>query len=156
MKRRTRRRGRARPTRSRVRRSRRRARVYRPLADPMERETMRKTVTGTGGMLLIQTLKDAGVDYLFTNPGSAETGIFAALSEDNDQKLIVGKHEGLVAAVADGYHRISGQGGVVIAPVMGGAYQLAGQLFNAQIAGSSLLGLAGDRAARVPDFRRAR
>ena len=39
---------------------------------------MRKTITGTGGMLLLQTLKDAGVEYLFTNPGSAETGIFAA------------------------------------------------------------------------------
>jgi ABC-type transport system substrate-binding protein len=35
---------------------------------------MRKTITGTGGMLLLQTLKDAGVEYLFTNPGSAETG----------------------------------------------------------------------------------
>ena len=43
---------------------------------------MRKTITGTGGMLLLQTLKDAGVEYLFTNPGSAETGIFAALAED--------------------------------------------------------------------------
>src|SRR2546427_485617 len=154
MKRRTRRRGRARPTRSRARRSRRRARVYRPLADPMERETMRKTVTGTGGMLLIQTLKDAGVDYLFTNPGSAETGIFAALSEDQDQKLIVGKHEGLVAAMADGYHRISGKVGVVIAHVMGGSYQLAGQLFNAQIAGSSPPGLARGRAAQGQGFPR--
>src|SRR5437867_647259 len=62
---------------------------------------MRKTITGTGGMLLIQTLKDAGVEYLFTNPGSAETGIFAALLEDGDQKLVVGKHEGLVAAMAE-------------------------------------------------------
>jgi hypothetical protein len=25
---------------------------------------MRKTITGTGGMLLLQTLKDAGVEYL--------------------------------------------------------------------------------------------
>ena len=114
---------------------------------------MRKTVTGTGVVLLIQTLKDAGVDYLFTNPGSAETGIFAALSEDNDQKLIVGKHEGLVAAMADGYHRISGKVGVVIAHVMGGSYQLAGQLFNAQIAGSSLLVIAGDWASELQDFR---
>jgi thiamine pyrophosphate-dependent acetolactate synthase large subunit-like protein len=114
---------------------------------------MRKTITGTGGMLLIQTLKDAGVDYLFTNPGSAETGIFAALSEDQDQKLIVGKHEGLVAAMADGYHRISGKVGVVIAHVMGGSYQLAGQLFNAQIAGSSLLVVAGDWASEIQDFR---
>ena len=92
---------------------------------------MRKTITGTGGMLLVQTLKDAGVEYLFTNPGSAETGIFAALAEDGDQKLIVGKHEGLVAAMADRYHRMSGKVGVVIAHVMGGSFQLAGQLFMA-------------------------
>jgi benzoylformate decarboxylase len=114
---------------------------------------MRKTITGTGGMLLIQTLKDAGVEYLFTNPGSAETGIFAALAEDNEQKLVVGKHEGLVAAMADGYHRMSGKVGVVIAHVMGGSYQLAGQLFNAQVAGSSLLVVAGDWASELQDYR---
>src|SRR5712691_4861260 len=114
---------------------------------------MRKTITGTGGMLLLQTLKDAGVDYLFTNPGSAETGIFAALAEDGDQRLVVGKHEGLVAAMADGYHRISGKVGVVIAHVMGGSYQLAGQLFNAQVAGSSLLVIAGDWASELQDYR---
>ena len=114
---------------------------------------MRKTVTGTGGMLLLQTLKDAGVEYLFTNPGSAETGIFAALAEDGDQRLVVGKHEGLVAAMADGYHRISGKVGVVIAHVMGGSYQLAGQLFNAQVAGSSLLVIAGDWASELQDYR---
>ncbi len=114
---------------------------------------MRKTITGTGGMLLIQTLKDAGVEYLFTNPGSAETGIFAALAEDGDQRLVVAKHEGLVAAMADGYHRISGKVGVVIAHVMGGSYQLAGQLFNAQVAGSSLLVIAGDWASELQDYR---
>lgn len=114
---------------------------------------MRKTITGTGGMLLLQTLKDAGVDYLFTNPGSAETGIFAALAEDGDQRLVVGKHEGLVAAMADGYHRLSGKVGVVIAHVMGGSYQLAGQLFNAQVAGSSVLVIAGDWASELQDYR---
>ena len=114
---------------------------------------MRKTITGTGGMVLIQTLKDAGVEFLFTNPGSAETGIFAALAEDQDQKLIMGKHEGLVAAMADGYHRLSGKVGVVIAHVMGGSYQLAGQLFNAQVAGSSLLVIAGDWASELQDYR---
>ena len=114
---------------------------------------MRKTITGTGGMLLIQTLKDAGVEYLFTNPGSAETGIFAALAEAEEQRLVVGKHEGLVAAMADGYHRISGKVGVVIAHVMGGSWQLAGQLFNAQHAGSALVVIAGDWASELQDFR---
>src|SRR4029450_13422954 len=114
---------------------------------------MRKTITGTGGMLLIQTLKDAGVEYLFTNPGSAETGIFAALAEDGDQQLIVGNHEGPVAAMADGYHRMSCKVGVVIAHVMGGSFQLAGQLFNSQIAGSAMLVIAGDWASELQDFR---
>jgi len=114
---------------------------------------MRKTITGTGGMLLLQTLKDAGVEYLFTNPGSAETGIFAALAEDGDQRLVVGKHEGLVAAMADGYHRMSGKVGVIIAHVMGGSYQLAGQLFNAQVAGSSVVVIAGDWTSELQDHR---
>src|ERR1041384_7242353 len=114
---------------------------------------MRKTITGTGGMLLIQTLKDAGVDYLFTNPGSAETGIFAALAETEDPRLVIGKHEGVVAAMADGYHRISGKVGVVIAHVMGGSHQLSGQLFNAQVAGSAVLVIAGDWASELQDYR---
>jgi hypothetical protein len=42
---------------------------------------------------------------------------------------------------------------VVIAHVMGGSYQLAGQLFNAQVAGSSILVIAGDWAQ--PGRRRA-
>src|SRR3989440_3510116 len=124
-----------------------------PLYYPREVTTMRKTITGTGGMLLLQTLKDAGVEYLFTNPGSAETGIFAALAEAEEHRLVVGKHEGLVAAMADGYHRLSGKVGVVIAHVMGGSYQLAGQLFNAQNAGSSLLVIAGDWASELQDYR---
>src|SRR5207245_7090080 len=118
-----------------------------------EGRPMRKQITGTGGMLLIQTLKDAGVDYLFTNPGSAETGIFAALAETEDPRLVVGKHEGLVAAMADGYHRLSGKVGVMIAHVMGGSYQAAGQLFNAQVAGSAVPVVPGDWASELQAYR---
>src|SRR5258708_20503842 len=100
---------------------------------------MRKTITGTGGMLLLQTLKDAGVEYLFTNPGSAETGLFAAIAEDGDNRLVVGKHEGLVAAMADGYHRVSGKVGVVIAHVMAGSYHPARTLSNPPTPSSPLL-----------------
>src|SRR3989442_15782171 len=115
---------------------------------------MRKTIPGTGGMLLLQTLKDAGVEFLFTNPGSAETGIFAALAESEEHRLVVGKHEGLGAAMADGYHRLRGKVGVGIAHEMGGSYQLARQLFNTQNAGSSLLVIAGGWASQAQDYRR--
>src|SRR4030095_8563169 len=81
------------------------------------------------------------------------TGIFAALAETEDPRLVVAKHEGLVAAMADGYHRLSGKVGVAIVHVMGGSYQLAGQLFKAQVAGSSLLVVGGDRVAEAQDYR---
>lgn len=114
---------------------------------------MRRTVNGTGGKLVVETLKEAGVEYLFSNPGSAETGLFAALAEDDTQRLVVAKHEGLVSSMADGYHRMTGKVGVVIAHVTGGSYQLAGQLYNAQMAGSSLVVIAGDWTSELQDFR---
>src|SRR5437879_2252076 len=55
--------------------------------------------------------------------------------------------------MADGYHRMSGKVGVIIAHVMGGSHQLSGQLFNAQVAGSSLLVIAGDWASELQDYR---
>src|SRR3989442_4171339 len=112
---------------------------------------MRKAITGTGGMLLLQTLKDAGVEYLFTNPGSAETGIFAALAEDGEQRLVVAKHEGLVAAMADRYHRMSGKVWVAIAHVTCGSFQLASQLFNGQIASAARVFIARDSTDRLQD-----
>src|SRR4029078_3627374 len=81
------------------------------------------------------------------------TGIFAALAETEDPRLVIGKHEGLVAAMADGYHRISARVGVVVAHVMGGSHQLSGQLFNAQVAGSAVLVIAGDWASELQDYR---
>src|SRR5262249_33238086 len=50
-------------------------------------------------------------------------------------------------------HGISGKVGVVIAHVMGGSFQLAGQLFNAQVAGSAMLVVAGDWASELQDYR---
>ncbi|MCZ6680975.1 MAG: thiamine pyrophosphate-binding protein [Candidatus Poribacteria bacterium] len=114
---------------------------------------MRKTVTGTGGMLLVQALKECGVKYLFTNPGSAETGLFAAVAEDGELRVAMAKHEGLVSAMAEGYHRTSGEVGVVIAHVTGGSLQMAGQLYNAQAAGSSMVVIAGDWTSEVQDVR---
>src|SRR5262249_60076929 len=116
-------------------------------------DAVRKTIGGRGGMWPPQTLKAAGVESLSPTPGRAERGISAAIAEAGDQRLVVGKHGGLVAARADGYHRLSGKVGVVIAHVMGGSYQLAGQLFNAQVAGSALLVVAGDWASELQDYR---
>src|SRR5262249_9152961 len=67
--------------------------------------------------------------------------------------LAVGRPAGRAVGWADDYHRLSGKVGVVIAHVMGGSFQLAGQLFNAQVAGSSLLVVAGDWTSPLQDYR---
>ena len=51
------------------------------------------------------------------------------------------------------YHRTSGKVGVAIAHVTGGSLQMAGQLYNAQMAGSAVVVIAGDWTMEVQDFR---
>ena len=94
-----------------------------------------------------------GSNISLPNPGSAETGLFAAVAEDGDLRIAMAKHEGLVSAMADGYSRTSGKVGVAIAHVTGGSLQMAGQLYNAQMAGSAVVVIAGDWTMEVQDFR---
>ena len=53
-------------------------------------ESEYRTVTGTGGDLLVQQIKDAGVKYVFTNTGSYEVGFFDALVKEPNIQLILG------------------------------------------------------------------
>src|SRR5947207_5795154 len=64
------------------------------------------TIKGTGGELLMAQAKAAGAEYLFSNPGSFETGLYDA-QITSGVPLIMGLHEGIVISLADGYHRAS-------------------------------------------------
>jgi benzoylformate decarboxylase len=100
-------------------------------------------VKGTGGDLLVAQMKAAGVRYLFTNPGSFEVGLFDALLDARGITLIVGLHEGLVIAAADGYHKVSGEPAFVNVHVIAGTAQAAGQLYNSSRDHSALVVTAG-------------
>jgi benzoylformate decarboxylase len=89
-----------------------------------------RKVTGTGGQLLVEQLKSAGVKHLFANPGSAEAGFYDALVDSPEIKVVLGLHEGVVASMADGYAKASGQPGVVNVHAIAGTGQMAGQLYN--------------------------
>ena len=102
-----------------------------------------RIVTGTGGKLLVEQMRDANVRYLFTNPGSFEVGLFDAFLGNDKMQLIVGLHEGLVIAMADGYHKVSGKPGLVNVHVIAGTAQAAGQMYNASRDRSSLVVTAG-------------
>ncbi|MBI4552061.1 MAG: thiamine pyrophosphate-binding protein [Candidatus Latescibacteria bacterium] len=88
-------------------------------------------ITGTGGRLLVEQMRASGVEYLFTNPGSAEVGLLDALHSAPEITLILGLHEGLVVPMADAYARVTGKPGCVNVHVIAGTAQMAGQLYNA-------------------------
>lgn len=99
--------------------------------------------TGTGGALMVEQMKAAGVRYLFTNPGSFEVGFFDAFLDQPGVNLILGLHEGIVISMADGYHKVSGLPGFVNLHVIAGTAQSAGQLYNSSRDGSALVVTAG-------------
>ena len=101
-----------------------------------------RTVIGTGGELMVEQMKAAGVKYMFTNPGSFEVGFFDAFL-DQPMQLINGLHEGIVIAMADGYHKIAREPAFVNVHVVAGTAQSAGQLYNSSRDGSSLVVTAG-------------
>jgi thiamine pyrophosphate-dependent acetolactate synthase large subunit-like protein len=101
------------------------------------------TVTGTGGELCVAQAKAAGAEYLFSNPGSFETGIYDAIADTPEIQMVMGLHEGVVIAMADGYHKASGKPAFVNVHAAGGTAQMGGQLYNASRDGSALVITAG-------------
>ena len=98
--------------------------------------------TGTGGQLIIEQAKDAGVKYLFASPGSAEAGFFDAFF-DQPIQLMMGLHEGITVAMGCGYARASRGPAFVNLHVMGGTAQAAGQMSNASYDNTPLVMSSG-------------
>ena len=101
------------------------------------------TVQGTGGDLVVAQAKAAGSEYLFTNPGSFEVGLFDAVIDNPGMQMIMGLHEGIVISMADGYHKVSRKPAFVNVHVIAGTAQMAGQLYNASRDGSHIVITAG-------------
>jgi thiamine pyrophosphate-dependent acetolactate synthase large subunit-like protein len=102
-----------------------------------------RTVTGNGGELWVEQLKASGVEYLFTNPGSTETGFFDAFVDTPGIQLINCLHEGIVISAADGYATVTGKTAFVNVHAMVGTAQMCGQLYNAHKAKSPMVVTAG-------------
>jgi len=102
-----------------------------------------RTITGNGGVLWVEQLKASGVEYLFTNPGSTETGFFDAFVDTPGIQLINCLHEGIVISAADGYATVTGKTAFVNVHAMVGTAQMCGQLYNAHKAKSPMVVTAG-------------
>lgn len=102
-----------------------------------------RSFTGTGGQLIVEQMKAAGVKYVFANPGSFEYGFLDAFL-DQPMQLILGMHEGIIVSAADGYAKVSGEPSFVLIHVIATA-QALGQLYNSHVDGTPMVVTAGMR-----------
>ena len=68
-----------------------------------------RRMRGTGGKLLVEQLKQAGVKHMFVGCSAAGVSIFDALVDEPDFHIIQALQEGAVAAMADGYAKATGK-----------------------------------------------
>jgi acetolactate synthase-1/2/3 large subunit len=68
----------------------------------------------SGAQILVQSLKDEGVEYIFGYPGGAVLHLYDALFQQEDIKHILVRHEQGATHAADGYARATGRPGVVL------------------------------------------
>ena len=67
-----------------------------------------------GAQILVQFLKDQGVEFIFGYPGGAVLHIYDELYQQEDIKHILVRHEQGATHMADGYARATGKPGVVL------------------------------------------
>ncbi|HOA91906.1 MAG TPA: biosynthetic-type acetolactate synthase large subunit [Bacillota bacterium] len=96
----------------------------------------------TGAEILVDTLVELGVEYVFGYPGGAVLPIYDALYSSS-LKHILTRHEQGAAHAADGYARTSGKVGVVIATSGPGATNLVTGLANAYMDSVPLVAITG-------------
>ena len=68
----------------------------------------------TGADIVVKSLKEEGVDYVFGYPGGAALHIYDAFHRQDDVEHILVRHEQGATHAADGYARSTGKPGVVL------------------------------------------
>jgi acetolactate synthase-1/2/3 large subunit len=68
----------------------------------------------SGAQILVQSLIDEGVEYIFGYPGGAVLHLYDALFQQDEVKHILVRHEQGATHAADGYARATGKPGVVL------------------------------------------
>ncbi|GGE79124.1 acetolactate synthase-1/2/3 large subunit [Priestia taiwanensis] len=102
----------------------------------------------TGATLLIEGLKEAGVEIIFGYPGGAVLPLYDALY-DLDIPHILTRHEQGAIHAAEGYARVTGKPGVVIATSGPGATNILTGLTDAMMDSLPLVVFTGQVATTV-------
>ena len=99
-----------------------------------------------GAESLIATLLGGGVEVCFTNPGTSEMHIVAALDRAPKMRCVLGLFEGVVTGAADGYARMAGKPACTLLHLGPGLANGLANLHNAQRARSPIVSIVGQHA----------
>lgn len=99
-------------------------------------------MTKKGSEIIVNTLENHQVPFIFGIPGAKIDGVFDTL-EDHGPQLILARHEQNAAFMAQAIGRLTGEPGVVIATSGPGASNLATGLVTATAEGDPVVALAG-------------
>ncbi|MGA9551592.1 MAG: thiamine pyrophosphate-binding protein, partial [Candidatus Sulfotelmatobacter sp.] len=99
-----------------------------------------------GAESLIRTLVAGGVDTCFSNPGTSEMHIVAALDRIPEMRCVLGLFEGVATGAADGYARMAGKPACTLLHLGPGLGNGLANLHNARRAEVPLINLVGQHA----------
>jgi acetolactate synthase-1/2/3 large subunit len=99
-----------------------------------------------GAESLIRTLVAGGVDTCFSNPGTSEIHIVAALDRIPEMRCLLGLFEGVVTGAADGYARMAEKPACTLLHLGPGLGNGLANLHNARRAQVPIINLVGQHA----------
>jgi len=102
----------------------------------------------TGAKMILQALRDQGVDVIFGYPGGAVLPIYDEIFQQNDIRHILVRHEQAAIHAAEGYARSTGKPGVALVTSGPGATNAVTGLTDALMDSIPLVVLSG----QVPTF----
>ncbi|MCE5971923.1 acetolactate synthase 3 large subunit [Sinirhodobacter sp. WL0062] len=102
----------------------------------------------TGAKMVVQALKDHGVDTIFGYPGGAVLPIYDEIFQQNDIRHILVRHEQAAVHMAEGYARSTGKPGCVLVTSGPGATNAVTGLTDALMDSIPLVVFSG----QVPTF----
>jgi len=102
----------------------------------------------TGAKMVVQALKDQGVDVVFGYPGGAVLPIYDEIFQQNDIRHVLVRHEQGATHAAEGYARSTGKPGVVLVTSGPGATNAVTGLTDALMDSIPIVVLTG----QVPTF----
>ncbi|MGE4611191.1 MAG: acetolactate synthase 3 large subunit [Paracoccaceae bacterium] len=102
----------------------------------------------TGAQIVVQALKDQGVDIIFGYPGGAVLPIYDEIFQQNEIRHIIVRHEQAATHAAEGYARSTGKPGVVLVTSGPGATNAVTGMTDALLDSIPMIVLTG----QVPTF----